>query len=88
MTYADNRALEFFKKNGFQILNKAGAYKFKGQIEMYYEASLMKFTFGETTEASTQNFQSEKPSAITEAKISPEKQKIESPRAEMKNDKF
>ena len=45
---------------------------------MYYEASLMKFTFGETTGATTSYFQSEKPpSAVMEEKVeSEEKPKI------------
>lgn len=48
----------------------------------------MKFAFGETTEATTSYFQSEKPpSAVTGEKVkSEEKPKIETPEAEMKNE--
>ena len=51
---------------------------------MYFEASLMKFTFDEITEATTSYFQSDKPSAVTEEMVP--LPKILTPSAEMKNE--
>jgi len=49
VTYADNRAVEFFKKNGFAKLKGPKKYGFKNQIEEYKQATLMAFEFDEST---------------------------------------
>lgn len=52
---------------------------------MYYEASLMKFSFGETTEAVTPQHQSDGPGSW-KLELSSQKPQIKSPEsAEMKN---
>jgi hypothetical protein len=45
VTFADNRATQFFKKSGFNKLSTAAANKFKPKIEQYRLATLMGMDF-------------------------------------------
>ena len=53
VTFADNRAKEFFYKQGFKILNQEQRFKMVSKIEIYKRATLVRYNTDQSRDVQT-----------------------------------